>query len=78
MLGTVEWAAGNTTLAREHLTAALEANPKFVTGYQTLGRFEAEAGDVHEARRLYSEGQGLEPDNVQVMHVSICCYWGFA
>ena len=81
MLGSLEWKAGNHELAREHLVAAVEANPKHVANLHTLARLELAEGNLQEARELFARGQQLEPHNayvLQVPHALLCLIMAFA
>ena len=71
MLGTLEWKAGNRVLARKHLMAGIQANPKHVANLHSLARLELEEGHLEEARKLFAKGQKLEPNNAYILQVAV-------
>ncbi len=50
---------------------AADAAPGRVHTLQAWARLEAKAGDMGEARRLFSAAAELEPDNVYVLQASL-------
>ena len=69
-LGMLEWKAGNPVLGRKHLMAGIQANPRHVANLHSLARLELEEGHLEEARKLFAQGQKLEPNNAYILQVA--------
>ena len=73
MLGTLEWKAGKPGLARQHLMAGIQADPRHVANLHSLARLDLEEGNLQGARELFRRGQQLEPNNAYILQVVHPC-----
>ncbi|AUX26066.1 hypothetical protein SOCEGT47_066190 [Sorangium cellulosum] len=62
-LGTMYREAGNLALAREHYTAARDANPRYAPARVLLGATLLSLGDPDQAIAEWREALAIDPDN---------------